>query len=197
MRHEERHYEEIYVSTDIETNGPVVGVHAMLSFASAAYYTDKTLVSTFSANLEIPDTSLANPQTMKWWQTQPVAWAAHRTNLVKPVEAMVKYFEWVRSLPGKQIFVASPAVFDFPFVYSYLMRFVGENPFYQGDVPRAIDINTYAMALRDALYSESSKSDLPKEWFDDLPHTHIALDDAVEHGALFCNMLKINRERLG
>jgi hypothetical protein len=26
-------------------------------------------------------------------------------------------------------------------------------------------------------------------WFDPLPHTHRALDDAIEQGALFCNML--------
>ncbi len=189
--------EEIYVSTDIETNGPVVGIHAMLSFASAAYRADKTLVSTFSANLEILDTSLADPQTMLWWQMQPVAWAAHRTNLEKPVEAMLRYFGWVKALGDlgdRKIFVASPAVFDFPFVYWYLMKFVGENPFYQGNVTRAIDINTFAMALRATLYSDSNKSNLPKEWFDDLPHTHIALDDAIEHGALFCNMLKINKE---
>ena len=29
----------------------------------------------------------------------------------------------------------------------------------------------------------------PKFWFDKLPHTHRALDDAIEQGALFCNML--------
>ncbi|MBK1736253.1 exonuclease, partial [Halorhodospira abdelmalekii] len=26
-----------------------------------------------------------------------------------------------------------------------------------------------------------------------LPHTHLALDDAIEQGALFCNMLRENR----
>jgi hypothetical protein len=30
---------------------------------------------------------------------------------------------------------------------------------------------------------------MPKRWFDKLPHTHRALDDAIEQGALFCNML--------
>jgi hypothetical protein len=34
---------------------------------------------------------------------------------------------------------------------------------------------------------------MPKHWFDKLPHTHVALDDAIEQGALFCNMLKENR----
>ena len=41
---------EIYVSTDVEVDGPIPGPHSMLSFGSAAFLADKTLVSTFSAN---------------------------------------------------------------------------------------------------------------------------------------------------
>jgi hypothetical protein len=33
---------------------------------------------------------------------------------------------------------------------------------------------------------------MPKRWFARYPHTHIALDDAIEQGALFCNMLSEN-----
>ena len=33
---------EIYVSTDVETDGPIPGPHSMLSLASAAYRPDKT-----------------------------------------------------------------------------------------------------------------------------------------------------------
>jgi hypothetical protein len=36
---------------------------------------------------------------------------------------------------------------------------------------------------------------MPKRWFDRLPHTHQALDDALEQGALFCNMLAENRQK--
>ncbi len=39
---------EIYVSTDIETDGPVAGKHSMLSIGSAAYLADKELLGTFS-----------------------------------------------------------------------------------------------------------------------------------------------------
>ena len=45
--------EEIYVSTDIETDGPAPGLNSMLSFGSAAFLGNKTLLTTFSANLEI------------------------------------------------------------------------------------------------------------------------------------------------
>jgi hypothetical protein len=43
-------------------------------------------------------------------------------------------------------------------------------------------------------YRDAIKRNMPKNWFDDLPHTHHALDDAIEQGALFCNMLRIFKE---
>ena len=44
---------EIFVSTDVETDGPIPGPYSMLSIGAAAYTADKTLVSTFSASLEL------------------------------------------------------------------------------------------------------------------------------------------------
>jgi hypothetical protein len=46
------------------------------------------------------------------------------------------------------------------------------------------------MSLLGTGYRESTKRNMPKRWFDDLPHTHVALDDALGQGALFCNMLR-------
>jgi len=179
---------EIYISTDIETDGPIPGPHSMLSFASAAYLADKTLVSTFAANLETLAGASADPETAKWWATQPDAWAACRTDLQSPEGAMRAYVAWLKSLPGKPVFVAYPAGFDFLFVYWYLIRFAGESPFSHS----ALDMKSYAMALLKTGYRDSTKRNMPKQWFDDLPHTHVALDDAIEQGALFCNMLQSN-----
>jgi hypothetical protein len=39
------------------------------------------------------------------------------------------------------------------------------------------------------------KRNMPRSWFDDCPHTHVALDDAIEQGRMFCNMLTENRKR--
>jgi hypothetical protein len=54
--------DEIYVSTDVEADGPIPGPHSMLSFASAAYRHDKTLVATFQ-NLEMLPGAAAHPRT--------------------------------------------------------------------------------------------------------------------------------------
>ena len=179
---------EIYVSTDVETDGPIPGVYSMLSFASAAYLPDKQLIGTFSANLQTLPGAVTHPKTMEWWQTQPEAWAACRTDLQTPESALQNYFAWLKALPGRLVFVAYPAAFDFLFVYWYLIRFTGESPFSHS----ALDIKTYAMAMLKKPYRESTKRNMPTRWFDLFPHTHLALDDAIEQGALFCNMLAEN-----
>ena len=42
---------EIYVSTDVEADGPIPGPHSMLSFGSAAFLADGTLLDTYAVNL--------------------------------------------------------------------------------------------------------------------------------------------------
>ena len=183
---------EIYVSTDVETDGPMPGPHSMLSFASAAYTADKRLLSTFSANLETLEGASPHPVTAKWWKTQPEAWAACRRDLQKPAAAMHAYIEWIHSLGGKPVFVAFPVGFDFMFVNWYLMTFTGKTPFGFS----ALDIKTFAMAVLHADFEDCTRQKLPAHWFDQrLPHTHVALDDALEQGALFCNLLQAHRAR--
>jgi hypothetical protein len=108
---------EVYVSTDVETDGPIPGPHSMLSFASAAYRADKRLIGTFSANLALLPGAQGHPETMAWWQGQPEAWAAARRDPQEPAAAMQRYVAWIKALPGKPVFVAYPAGFDFLFIY--------------------------------------------------------------------------------
>ena len=79
---------EIYVSTDVETDGPIPGPYSMLSFGSAAYRADKTRIATFTANLETLEGASAHPDTMAWWAGRPEAWNACRQNLQSPAAAI-------------------------------------------------------------------------------------------------------------
>jgi DNA polymerase III alpha subunit (gram-positive type) len=176
---------EMYVSTDIETDGPTPGLNSMLSLASVVYDRNKAPITSFAVNLETLPEASPHPVTWRWWRTQPEAWAACRRNPEPPATAMDSYLEWLGGLPGQPVFVAYPATFDFAFVSYYLMRFTGENPFgFAG-----LDIKSYAMALTGEAFRQTTRERMPSELFDDLPHTHIAVDDAREQGALFCNLL--------
>ena len=183
---------EVYVSTDVEADGPIPGPNSMLSFASAAFLADKTLVGTFTANLETLPGAAGDPATMAWWRQHAEAYAATRNDTEPPARAMPRYVAWLKGLPGKPVFVGYPAAYDFLFVYWYLIRFAGESPFSHS----ALDVKTFAMALLKTGYRDSVKRAMPRRWFDPAQgHTHVALDDALEQGALFCNMLAENLRR--
>jgi hypothetical protein len=181
---------EVYVSTDVEADGPIPGPNSMLSFASGGFLVDRTLVGTFTANLETLPGATSDPATAAWWAKRPEAYAATREDLEPPARAMQRYVEWLAGLPGKPVFVAYPAGYDFLWVYWYLIRFTGASPFSHS----ALDVKTYAMALLRVGYRDAVKRAMPRRWFDGAPkHTHVALDDALEQGVLFCNMLAENR----
>src|SRR5436190_13905811 len=176
---------EIYVSTDVEADGPIPGPNSMLSFASAAFTAKKELVATFEANLMTLPGATGDPRTMEWWKTQPEAWAACRQNPRDPAAAMPEYVAWLNDLPGRPVFVGYPAAYDFLFVYWYLIRFAGESPFSHS----ALDMKTLAMARLGTGFREVSKKTMPARWFGKARHTHVALDDAIEQGELFCGMM--------
>lgn len=181
-----KHKALIYVSTDIETNGPQVGKNSILSLASAAFLENQTLHSTFSVNLNTLPDGEENAATMAWWSHFPIAWQAARQHCLSPEEGMLSYINWLTSLPGRPIFVGYPLAFDFSFVVYYLERFTGKNPFRFA----AIDLRSLMMGLYQLPFSKASKQNWPLHWFASKPHTHIALDDAIEQGMAFCNMLK-------
>ena len=179
---------EVYVSTDVEADGPIPGPYSMLSFASVAFDAKGNELGCFSRNLETLPGATGHPSTMAWWAGQPAAWEACRQATVSPESAMREYVAWVKRLPGRPVFVAYPAGFDFLFMYWYLVAFAGESPFSHS----ALDIKSYAMALLRQPYRHSTKRNMPKRWFSGGKHTHVALDDAREQGRLFINMLQEN-----
>lgn len=182
---------EVYFSTDVETDGPLPGPNSMLSFASVAFEESGSELGSFTRNLETLPGAAAHPSTMAWWAENQSAWEACRRELVSPEQAIREYVAWVKDLSRKPVFVAYPAGFDFLFMYWYLLRFAGESPFSHS----ALDIKTYAMALLRKPYRESTKRAMPRRWFSDTPHTHVALDDAREQGLLFVAMLRENLAR--
>ncbi len=177
---------EIFVSTDIETDGFIPAINSMLSFGSVAFDGNAQVLDTYTANLQTLPEGEQNPVTMEWWEQFPEAWAKTRANPRAPQEVMPEYAAWLRALPGKPVFVAYPATFDFSFINWYLARFAGHNPFGFA----ALDVKTYAMAvLQRPWFHATSRQTLPAHWFaPDLEHTHVALDDAMEQGMLFMNM---------
>jgi hypothetical protein len=148
------------------------------------------MLSTFSVNLKVLPGAIESPETMSWWATNQAAYDATRLNTVDPKLAMEQFVSWVNKQPGKPVAVCYPATFDFMFIYYYMINFDLISPFSFS----ALDIKSYASAMLKLPYRESTKRNMPKHWFSNNPHTHIAEEDAIEQGQLFINMLKENNK---
>lgn len=182
---------EVYVSVDVESDGPIPGPNSMLSIGAVAFTLDRTELSSFTRNLETLPGAVGAADTMAWWAQpeQQAAWAQHRQDLHTPACAMLEFVAWVKALPGKPVFVAYPAGYDWIWGYWYMLKFAGESPFGFSGV---IDIKSYAMAVMKKPFHECTKKNMLREWIPEEKHTHVAVEDAREQGILFLNMLHYN-----
>jgi hypothetical protein len=165
----------------------------MLSFGLAAFTVEKELVGTFSRNLELLDGADTDDRTMRWWAQpeQAEAYKRSREDLVSPRGAMVECKGWLEEMRrfGKPLICGAPSGFDFTFMYYYFQRFIGESPIGFA----SLDLRSYAAAVMKRQYRHVGKRQYPAEWIDEnLPHTHVALDDAIEQGCILINMMRAN-----
>lgn len=176
----------IYVSIDIESDGPCPGLHSMLALGAYAFRTDSDWSDTFTANLYPFEGAIQDPSTMQFWAGQPAAWEALQKERVHPRIAMQEFGAWIDELKkqGGVLAVAWPAGFDFSFVYWYSHWFLGKSPL--GFT--CFDIKSYAIGKLRLPYKGTGKRNL-KEFLPTSTHTHIALDDAIEQGLLCRNLL--------
>lgn len=182
---------EIYVSVDIESDGPSPGRNSMLAFGAAAFERgNRTPIDCFEINLKpLPDAT-PDPNTMSWWKGQPEAWKYITTNPVSPELGMKRFSNWLHGLPGKAVLTGYPMTFDFTFLYWYHWEFVGKPVFgFQG-----LDIKTLAMDRLGIDFRQAVKRRFPKGWFRECcKHTHKPLDDAIGQGVLLINILDTPR----
>ena len=182
---------ETYIAIDIETDGPVPSDNNMLSIGAAAFSAQGERLGTFAVNFLPCYGAMPDPKTTAWWAERPEAYAATQIDQRPPAVALVEFEKWLMQFPGKKVAVYYPAMFDGVFVRWYFMHFLHRCPFGFG----GMDIKTFACAVLGLQYHDTVKRKMPKKWFAaNLPHTHVAVDDAIEQGHLFASMFKENRE---
>lgn len=184
---------DIYFSADIESDGPVPGGFSMLSFALVA-------VATFDGEHFV---RLDPHEAARYWELQPISEGFDpealsingldrerlRREGMPPAQAMQGADRWVREVAGdrRAVLVAYPAAFDWSFIHWYFSSFLGSSPFGHGT---CIDIRSLYIGAAASTYGRSSKEHMAPELLPTSPHTHNALDDAIEQGELFCNLFE-------
>ena len=184
---------DLYVSADIESDGPIPGEYSMLSFGLA-------VAGTFDGETFLP----APPRRATFYrELQPISEqfdpdalgvsGLDRNRLASqgaaPVDAMADAVRWVGEQAAgdrRPVLVAYPAVFDWMFLHWYFVRFAGGSPFgFSG----ALDMKTMYQQKARVVLGRAGRRDLPASLVPDAAHTHNALDDAIEQGEIFARLV--------
>jgi hypothetical protein len=179
---------------DIEADGPIPGPYSMLSFGAcvAGFYEGGTFRAakpgeqTFYRELK-PISDDFVPEAL-------AVCGLDRETLEKegrtPEAAMSDAARWIEEICRdryRPIFVAYPLGFDWLFSYWYFINFAGHSPFgFSG----ALDVKSFYAARAQAPIGQATKRHMPASLKPKSPHTHNALDDAIEQGELFANLVR-------
>ena len=182
--------DDIYISADIEADGPIPGRYSMLSFGLvvAATFDGKVFVprargETFYRELK-PIVDECLPEAI-------AASGLNRNELLRtgaePAEAMKAAAAWVESVASgaRPVLVGYPVVFDWMFLHWYFVAFCGER---RSSFSGALDMKTIYQQKAHVPLDEAGRDDLPSELRSARPHTHNALDDAREQAEIFNNL---------
>lgn len=171
---------EVYISVDIEASGPIPATYSMLSLGAVAVH---DLKATFYVELQPINDEYVLEAMKVVGRTLQDFWQAGR----EPKTAMTMFRKWVKSVAsdGKPIFVGFNATFDWAFVNYYFYQYLGENPFGIG----GIDIKSYYMGLSGCKWDDTRSRCIQQQFKGSTqPHTHNALDDAIEQAEYFRRM---------
>jgi hypothetical protein len=192
---------DAYFSADVETDGPIPGPFSILSFAIV--YAGRFDGRQFERPKDY-DRALYKELKPISDQFQEEALRVnrldrHRLSLEgeNPESAMTEACRWILKNAGQDnpVLVAYPLSFDWTWLYWYFIRFSADgSPF---EHSRCFDIKT-ALAVKAGIpISEAGRSRLRPSLLSRHPHTHHALDDAIEQAEIFANIFEWKADREG
>jgi DNA polymerase III epsilon subunit-like protein len=173
----------LFISIDIESDGPIPGEYSMLSLGACVvdnpdqtfYIELKPISVTFQ--VEALEVSGLNRRKLE-------------SSGVDPVHALRSFESWVQEVSGeaKPVFLANNVGFDWMFVCWYFWHFLGRNPFGHS----SCDLRSYVMGAFGSTWEESSLKRLPTSIGLTEALTHNALEDALAQAPI---LERVNTER--
>jgi DNA polymerase III epsilon subunit-like protein len=181
---------DLYISADVETDGPVPGRFSLLSFGLSVVgrYDGRRFeraaddISLYRELKPISDSYQEEAMEVNGLDRERLALEG-----ADPSTAMAEASAWVREISDgcRPVLVAYPVAFDWSFLYWYFESFGAESPFGHSS---CLDIRTLYQAVAGSVFDRSGKTWMPAFLQSRVPHTHNSLDDAVEQGELFANL---------
>ena len=183
---------DVYFSADVETDGPIPGEFSMLSFALVVAGTFDGEVFTRPERYDRCFVTTLRPISTNVEAEALRVNGLDRDLLVRegadPAAAMTSAAEWIVREAGGcvPVLVAYPLSFDWAWLYWYFTKFSATgSPFNHS---RCFDLKTAFAVKAHAPVARAGHSHLPSHLQSPRPHTHDALDDAIEQAEIFARI---------
>jgi hypothetical protein len=185
---------DLYISTDVEADGPIPGPYSMSSIGMVAA---ATFDGTTFTRLDLSQTFYRElkPISERFDERAAAVSGLDRAALLatghEPAAAMTECVAWLDEVAtafrARPIFVAYPLGFDWLFTYWYLVQFAGSSPFgHSGH----LDMKTIFATKARVPVRTVGKRSMPRHLLSSRAHTHNALDDAIEQAELLGNLFE-------
>ncbi|GGQ72158.1 MULTISPECIES: 3'-5' exonuclease [Streptomyces] len=182
----------LYISVDIEADGPIPGPYSLLSLGAAVagrhdaggFTAADPARRTFYRELRpISDDFVPEALAVSGLDRERLA-----VEGLPPEQALTQFTRWVREVSedAQPVMCGYPASYDWTFLYWYLVRFTGASPFGHSG---CLDMKTLYAARAGVPLRSVAKRTMPARLLPRRPHTHHALDDAVEQAELLANLM--------
>jgi hypothetical protein len=188
--------ELLYIVVDGENDGPVPGLFSLRSLGACAITAEGVELGSFYQQLEPLEGAGTDPDTMRWWASQPEAWEEVTRDARPPDRVISEFDEWLHQLGKPYLFVSNPTCFDYSFVHWYTRRFLGKNPFISANgAPTALDVPSFIAGKYNLSLEDAQRNNLPA-WMTKgaPPHDHTALSDARHLAHILCTVLRDNTQ---
>ena len=182
---------DVYFSLDIEADGPIPGPYSMVSVGLAVAGERESDFSSADPTVETFYREL-RPISEEWDPAALAVSGLTRDGLLAdgadPGTAMAELTDWVQRVAAgrRPVVVAYPACYDWMFLYWYLLRFTGGSPFGHSG---CLDLKTLYATKAGVALTGATKRTMPRHLLSKRRHTHHALDDAIEQGEMFANLM--------
>jgi 3'-5' exoribonuclease Rv2179c-like domain len=183
---------DMYFSVDVEADGPIPGPYSMISFGAAVAGTRGAEGFQVADPADRTFYRELRPISDDFVRAALAVSGLDRAALVRdgtdPATAMTEFATWVADTagPARPVVVAYPACYDWMFLYWYLIRFTGTSVFGHSS---CLDLKTLYAVKADVPLGGAVKSRMPAHLLSTRPHTHHALDDAIEQADLAANLM--------
>ena len=168
---------EVFISVDVETSGPIPGAYSMLSIGACLVDTPETsferMLKPLNRNADLEALAVTGFSLDELEQ-----------NGTEPRLAVTEFCAWVKAACGEgavPVFVGLNAPFDWSFVNYYFHHFHLENPF--GFT--ALDIKAYYMGVMGCSWRDTRSSAMAGRLHPLQTGNHDAVQDAVYQAELF------------